>query len=124
MDVKKGWLSKKQTVYVNAGSLNTKISPLEYAKKMEDAGVGEIIVNSIDADGTMNGYDLNLITSISSALKIPLVALGGAGGLEDLSKAQKAGASAVAAGSMFVFQKAHRAVLITYPSSAELKLHM
>ena len=121
MDVKKGWLSKKQTVYVNAGSLNTKTSPLEYAKKMEDAGVGEIIVNSIDADGTMLGYDLHLIQAVSSELKIPVVALGGAGGLEDLSKAKKAGASAVAAGSMFVFQKAHRAVLITYPRQEDIK---
>jgi cyclase len=124
MDVKKAWLSKKQTVYVNAGSTNTKISPIEYAKKMEDSGVGEIIVNSIDADGTMLGYDLQLISAVSSELKIPVVALGGAGGLEDLSKGKKAGASALAAGSLFVFQKKHRAVLITYPSKKELEFFM
>jgi cyclase len=124
MDVKKAWSSKKQTVYVNSGNVNTKISPLEYAKKMEEAGVGEIILNSIDKDGTMGGYDLHLIRTVSSELKIPVVALGGAGGLYDLGKAKKAGAAAVAAGSMFVFQKAHRAVLITYPSSTELKSHI
>ena len=124
MDVKKAWLSKKQTVFVNSGNVNTKISPLEYAKKMEEAGVGEIILNSIDKDGTMGGYDLHLIRTVSSELKIPVVALGGAGGLYDLGKAKKAGAAAVAAGSMFVFQKAHRAVLITYPSSTELKSHI
>lgn len=124
MDVKKAWLSNKQTVFVNSGSINTKISPVDYAKKMEDLGAGEIIVNSIDLDGTMKGYDLNLISSISSELKIPLVALGGSGGLDDLSKAKNAGAAAVAAGSMFVFQKAHRAVLITYPSQEEIRSHL
>ena len=121
MDVKKAWLSKKQTVFVNSGNVNTKISPLEYAKKMEDAGVGEIILNSIDKDGTMGGYDLSLIQSIASTLKIPLVALGGAGALTDLKEAKTAGASAVAAGSLFVYQKAHRAVLITYPTKDEIK---
>jgi cyclase len=87
---------------------------------MEDLGVGEIIINSIDQDGTMAGYDLQLIKSISESVKIPVVALGGASSLDDLKFAKQNGASAVAAGSLFVFQKAHRAVLITYPKTEEI----
>ncbi len=121
MDVKKHWLTKKQAVYTLNGTQNTGFSPIEYAKKMADLGVGEIIVNSIDKDGTMTGFDCALINTISSEVNIPIVALGGAGSIEDLGKAKNAGASAVAAGSLFVFQKAHRAVLITYPTSNEIK---
>lgn len=120
IDVKKNWLTKKQTVFINGGEKNTGISPIDYAKKMEDLGVGEIIINSIDQDGTMSGYDLQLIKSISESVKIPVVALGGAGSLDDLKLAKQSGASAVAAGSLFVFQKAHRAVLITYPKTEEI----
>lgn len=120
MDVKKHWLTGKQTVYTMSGQQNTNLSPVEYAKQMEDFGVGELIVNSIDLDGTMTGYDYELIRTISNSVKIPMVALGGAGSLEDLKKAKNAGASAVAAGSLFVYQQPHRAVLITYPSQAEI----
>jgi cyclase len=120
MDVRKNWLTKKQIVYTLNGEHNTKINPLEYAKRMEEFGVGELIVNSIDQDGTMEGYDYNLIKTISEAVKIPIVALGGAGSIEDLKKAKDSGASALGAGSLFVYQKPHRAVLITYPSQKEL----
>lgn len=121
MDVRKNWLTKKQTVYTLSGQNNTKINPLEYAKQMEDIGVGELIVNSIDQDGTMDGYDYGLIKNISESVKIPIVALGGAGSIEDLQKAKAAGASALSAGSLFVYQKPHRAVLITYPSKEEFE---
>jgi cyclase len=121
IDVKKHWFTQKQSVYTLSGSKNTHFSPITYAKKMEEVGVGEIIVNSIDHDGTMEGYDLNLIQSISSNVKIPVVALGGAGSIIDLGKAKKNGASAVAAGSLFIYQKKHRAVLITYPTQSELE---
>lgn len=121
MDVKKHWLTQKQTVYTLSGSKNTHFSPITYAKKMEEIGVGEIIVNSIDKDGKMEGYDLNLIQTISSQVKVPVVALGGAGSINDLSNAKKNGASAVAAGSLFIYQKKHRAVLINYPTQAELE---
>lgn len=121
MDVRKNWLTKKQTVYTLGGHHNTKINPLEYAKQMEDIGVGELIVNSIDQDGTMDGYDYGLIKNISESVKIPIVALGGAGSIEDLQKAKAAGASALSAGSLFVYQKPHRAVLITYPSKEEFE---
>lgn len=121
MDVRKNWLTKKQTVYTLGGQHNTKINPLEYAKQMEDIGVGELIVNSIEQDGTMDGYDYGLIKNISESVKIPIVALGGAGSIEDLQKAKAAGASALSAGSLFVYQKPHRAVLITYPSKEEFE---
>ncbi|MNK22773.1 Imidazole glycerol phosphate synthase subunit HisF [compost metagenome] len=98
------------------------ISPLELGKKVETEGVGEILLNSIDNDGMMTGFDLELIESVSTAVSIPVIASGGAGGMADLKKALQAKASAVAAGSMFVFHGKHRAVLINYPSPSELAL--
>jgi len=83
-------------------------------------GAGEIMVNAIDRDGTMNGYDLELISRIASAVKIPIIACGGAGTLRHLSDAVSAGAPAVAAGSMFMFHGRRRAVLISYPDRSDL----
>lgn len=121
VDLKKHWLTKKKLVYTFSGQKNTGISPVIYAKKMEDAGAGEIVINAIDSDGTMKGYDIDLIQKISQNVKVPVIALGGAGSLNDFKLAIQAGASAVAASSYFIFQKAHRAVLITYPTQNELK---
>jgi imidazole glycerol-phosphate synthase subunit HisF len=120
VDVKKNWWRKKYSVFTHSGKNNTGIHPVEYAKRIEDAGAGEIILNSIDMDGTMLGYDLALIKNVSKEVSIPVIALGGAGSIQDFGYAVKAGASAVAAGSFFVFQKAHRAVLITYPTQKEM----
>lgn len=114
MDVKKGFFSG-QNVYTMAGTQNTKSSPIDYAKQMEDLGAGEILLNSIDQDGVMHGYDLDLIHAISSNVSIPVIACGGAGSINHFKQAVDKGASAVAAGSFFVFQGKHRAVLITYP---------
>jgi imidazole glycerol-phosphate synthase subunit HisF len=119
MDVKKNMLGHYK-VFVKNGSVNTGISPVAYAKKMEEAGAGEIFLNSIDRDGSYNGYDLHLIKQTTEELKIPLIACGGASGIPDFVKAVQNGASAVAAGSIFVFQKPHRAVLISYPTQKEL----
>ncbi len=88
---------------------------------MENAGAGEIFLNSVDKDGTYEGYDYGLVKQVSEALNIPLIACGGAGSVDDFRQAVQHGASAVAAGSLFVFQRAHRAVLISYPSRQELK---
>jgi cyclase len=89
---------------------------------MESAGAGEILLNSIDRDGTMQGYDIALVRTVSQSVNIPVIACGGAGSLADFATAVKeGGASAVAAGSMFVFHGKHRAVLINYPSIAELE---
>jgi cyclase len=88
---------------------------------MENEGAGEILLNSIDRDGMMQGYDIELIKSTSQAIKIPLIASGGAGKLDDFRLAVKeGGAAGVAAGSFFVFQGKRRAVLITYPSYSEI----
>ena len=89
---------------------------------MERLGAGEIFLNSIDRDGTMEGYDIEMIKKVTESVSIPVIACGGAGKIEDFLKAVKiGGASAVAAGSLFVFHGKHRAVLITYPSIEELE---
>ena len=120
IDVKKNLFGKYQ-VYTSNGTENTRMDPGQFAKKMEDSGAGEIFLNSIDKDGTYGGYDLELIRKVSGVLSIPLIACGGAGAVEDFTSAVNNGASAVAAGSMFVFQRPHQAVLISYPSLKELK---
>ena len=98
-----------------------KIDPIYFAIQMEDMGAGELLVNSVDKDGTMEGYDIELIKKLTAAVNIPVVACGGAGSIEHFRIAiNQGGASAVAAGSMFVFYGRHRAVLISYPSRQEL----
>ncbi len=93
----------------------------EYVQELERLGVGEIIVNAVDRDGTLSGYDLKLIREVSSVVSVPVVACGGASGVNDFAAAvHEGGASAVAAGSLFVFVGPHRAVLINYPARAEL----
>jgi imidazole glycerol-phosphate synthase subunit HisF len=90
---------------------------IEFAQEAAELGAGEILLTSIDRDGTRLGYDLELISRVAELVAIPVIASGGAGSLEDLTAAvQRGGASAVAAGSLFVFHGPHRAVLITYPS--------
>lgn len=97
-------------------------NPVELAREAERLGAGEIIINSIDQDGMMQGYDTSLVKSVVEAVKIPVVALGGAGGIHDLKKALEEGhAHAAAGGSMFVYYGRLKAVLITAPSEEELK---
>jgi cyclase len=120
IDVKKG-LFGGYKVYTDNGKHNTKLSPLEFSKILENAGAGEILLNNIDTDGTYKGYDINLIEEIASTVNLPVVAIGGAGNINDFVLAKNAGASAVAAGSMFIFQRPHQAVLISYPTQKELK---
>ena len=122
IDVKKGWMGSYE-VMTRSGSHKTGHNPVDYAKEMEDRGAGELLVNGIDRDGTMEGYDLKLIKSVADAVEIPVIAVGGAGNVQHLGAAVKeAGASAVAAGAMFVFQGPHRAVLINVPSPDEIKI--
>lgn len=123
IDVKKNFWGNYQ-VYIENGRSNTCVDPVVYSKKLEDLGVGEILLTSIDRDGTFAGYDLNLIKTVSSSVNIPVISCGGAGMTEDFTKAKEAGASAACAGSMFVFQLPHRAVLISYPTQKELKEKM
>lgn len=95
--------------------------PLDIARRMQDYGAGEIILNFVDRDGMMQGYDLEYVKEITRRLSIPVIALGGAGRLEDLKNVIQAGASAAAAGSLFVYYGKHRAVLINYPRQSELE---
>jgi cyclase len=121
IDVKKSFLGKYE-VYTQSGKKNTGLDPVRHAIEMEKCGAGEIFLNSIDRDGMMQGYDIDLIRRVADAVSIPVVACGGAGKLQDLSDAIKmGGASAAAAGSLFVFQGPLRGVLISYPSAEELK---
>lgn len=121
IDVRKD-LFGRYRVYSDCGTKNTGLSVMDFARKMESAGAGELFLNSIDQDGTFEGYDLRLINEVSHAVSIPVVACGGAGLLDDFRNAvSQGGASAVAAGSMFVFQRPHRAVLISYPKQEDLK---
>ncbi len=107
-------------VFTQSGQNSTGLHPVDWAKKVENLGAGEIFLNSIDKDGTMEGYDLELINKVSNSVNIPVIAAGGAGNFDDFKKAIKSGASAVSAGSIFVFIGPHRAVLISYPSRDEL----
>jgi cyclase len=101
-------------VFVESGKAGTGVDPVDYARRMEELGVGEILLNAIDRDGTMRGYDLELLAKVSAAVGVPVIASGGAGSLADFGAAVRSGgADAVAAGAMFVFHGPHRAVLIT-----------
>lgn len=109
-------------VFILGGTKGTKLDSVEHAKHMQELGAGEILVNSIEKDGTMSGYDVEIIRRVSDAVNIPVVACGGAGKLEDFKEALiKGHASAIAAGSLFVFHGPRKAVLINYPSQTELK---
>jgi len=120
IDVKKKFFSG-EVVWRNSGSKSSKYSPKDFAKIIEENGAGEIIIQSINKDGTMNGYDLDLVKEISTAVTIPVVALGGAGNLEHMIEAYKKGfASALAAGSLFVFQGPNKGVLINYIEKSDL----
>lgn len=120
IDAKKSFFGT-HLVCTHGGAQKTKEDPVLCAIKMERAGAGELLINSIDRDGTGEGYDLELIKKVSNAVSIPVVACGGAGAVSDFEKAVENGASAVAAGSFFVFQGPHRAVLISYPKYGELE---
>ena len=120
IDVKKKFFSGN-VVWSNSGSKSSKYSPKDFAKLIEENGAGEIIIQSINKDGTMSGYDLDLIKEISTTVTIPVVALGGAGNLEHMIEAYKKGfASALAAGSLFVFQGPKKGVLINYIENSDL----
>lgn len=121
IDVKYDWL-RRQRVVTRGATQNTGIDPISWASEVANRGAGEIFLNSVDRDGTMSGYDIALIQAVCRAVNIPVVACGGAGSIGDLKNAMRAGASASAAGSLFVFKGPHRAVLINYVSSDDLKM--
>ncbi|MCB9211126.1 MAG: imidazole glycerol phosphate synthase subunit HisF [Ignavibacteriales bacterium] len=120
IDVKKKLLGSKYEIMINNGKKNTGKNPIEFVKEMEKLGAGEIVVNSIDNDGLMNGYDFDLVNKIRDSISLPLTILGGAGSIDDIGKLIKEhkiiGASA---GSLFVFKGKYKAVLINYPTVNE-----
>lgn len=121
IDVKRSLLGRYEVVTRNAGR-KSGLDPVDWAKRAADLGAGEVLLTSVDRDGTQKGYDLVLLRQVTEAVSVPVIASGGAGSLEDFRAAvQEAGASAVAAGSLFVFHGKHRAVLITYPDYRELE---
>lgn len=119
VDVRKNWLGV-QNVFVNHGTINTSYAPIEYAHLAQKAGAGELLLQSIEREGSYKGYDFDLIEKVSKAVSIPVVPLGGANSLTDFLQAIHIGASAVAAGNMFVYKGSHHAVLINYPDQNTL----
>jgi cyclase len=121
MDVKKN-LFGKYRVYGRGGRNGTDHEPAAWAARMERIGAGEILLNSIDQDGTMEGYDTTLIRKVTEAVTVPVIACGGAGRIQDFKMAvEEGGASAVATGSMVVYQGKNKGVLINFPSQDDLK---
>ncbi len=118
LDVKTSRLYQP-SVAVRGGRERTGLKAVDHAKAVERRGAGEILLTSIDREGTGTGLDLALLSEVTSSVGIPVIAHGGAGNLEHLAEAFSHGASAVAAGSLFVFEGPHRAVLISYPSQDE-----
>lgn len=120
IDVKKTGLLQRYEVVTHNGSHRTGFNPGEFAHRMSELGAGEIVVNSVDRDGEMKGYDLDLVELIRQAINLPLTVLGGAGSLGDVKELiNRYGIVGAAAGSLFVFKGKYRAVLINYPSRAE-----
>jgi len=120
LDVKKKFLGGNYEVYIHNGVKATGKNPLELSLQMERLGAGEIVINSIDHDGVMKGYDFSLIDKIRNSIKIPLTVLGGAGSLEDIGKLiHQYGSIGASAGSLFVFKGVYKAVLINYPNRQE-----
>jgi cyclase len=109
-------------VFVESGRRPVGSDPVSYARRAEELGAGEIFLTSIDRDGTMEGYDIELVRQVSAAVRVPVIACGGAGERAHLADAIKAGgASAVAAGSIFVYQGRERGVLINFPERVQLE---
>jgi cyclase len=119
IDVRKQLLGGYKLVGRSA-TMDSKAKLAEHVCRVVAAGAGEIFINSVDRDGMMSGYDLDLIRSVTQLVNVPVVACGGAGSIEHFQQAVSNGASAVSAGSMFVFHGKHRAVLINYPQDVKL----
>jgi imidazole glycerol-phosphate synthase subunit HisF len=119
IDVKKKLLGGYE-IYTHNGKKATGLNPVKFAEEAQRLGAGEIIINAIDQDGVMKGYDMNLIDKIVEKLSIPVTVLGGAGSLQDIKKViDKHKIIGVAAGSLFVFKGVYKAVLINYPNKEE-----
>jgi cyclase len=120
LDVKKRLFSKDYDVFTKNGRTNTKSSVFDLAAEAEKLGAGELVINSIDLDGAMTGYDLALAEKIRQAVNIPITILGGAGSLDDIEALiRTCGVIGASAGSLFAFKGVYKAVLINYPTLAQ-----
>lgn len=124
LDVRKrsGLFAKGFELSTHNGKITYKLDPVDVAIQLQEAGAGEIVVNSVDRDGMMQGYDIELASQFKQTLKVPLTFLGGAGSLDHIGElVSKLGVVGAAAGSLFVFKGKYRAVLINYPTPAQKK---
>ncbi len=120
LDVKKKLLSSRYELWTNNGKKNTGLDAVEFARQLQTLGVGEIVINCIDQDGVMKGYDSTIADKIRAAVTVPLTLIGGAGTMDDVAKlVARFGIIGAGAGSLFVFKGTYKAVLINYPSLAE-----
>lgn len=119
VDIKKNLFGKYE-IFSSAQNKTLKLNWMKFIEYAIEAGAGEIMINSVDRDGTMSGVDSGLIAEAASICNVPLIAMGGVGKIEDIKVAIDSGADAVAAGAYFVFHGPHRAVLITYPKYKDL----
>ncbi len=125
MDVRRSGLLKRYELFTHRGSRAAGIHPVEYVRRVRDAGAGEVLLNSIERDGSMKGYDLDLIAQVHGAVRLPMSVLGGAGSFADIQTLiNRFGVIGAAAGSLFVFKGRYRAVLISYPGAEEKEAMM
>jgi len=121
LDITKTLLKRQYQVVTHNATRKTGLDPINTAMLMEKRGAGELVINNVDRDGAMSGYDIDYLRKITDSVNIPVIALGGAGTLEHLKEVvMNGGASAAAAGSMFVYHGKHRAVLTNYPDQKQL----
>ena len=120
MDVNKSARTGKYEVWTHNGQKPSGLSPVDFAKQVESLGAGEVVLNSVERDGMMKGYDLELAAEIRKAIRLPVTVLGGAGSLKDVAALISSfGIVGAAAGSLFVFKGIYRAVLISYPNRTD-----
>jgi imidazole glycerol-phosphate synthase subunit HisF len=120
LDVMKRGIFKKYEIVIENGTKPTGKYPVEFSKQLDELGIGEIVINSVDNDGMMQGYDTKLIRKIRDAVDVPITVLGGAGSFSDIKNViDEFGVIGAAAGSLFVFKGKYRAVLISYPNPDE-----
>lgn len=120
IDVKRDLFGRERVYHPGRRRL-TKLDPIQHAKAAVAAGAGEVFLNNVERDGQCSGFDTALIAKVSAAVNVPVIACGGAANLADMRAAVDAGASAAAAGSIFVFYGPHRAVLINYPDYTSIR---
>jgi imidazole glycerol-phosphate synthase subunit HisF len=117
LDFKRTGLRRRYELFTNNGLDKTGLNPVEFARKVESLGAGEVVINSIEYDGVMKGYDLNLVKKVRESISLPMTVLGGAGSLDDIANLIKEyGIIGASAGSLFVFKGKYKAVLINYPN--------